>query len=203
MVNHSPLSQVQQERIYWGKLAGRSLSELAATVGCTLHCARKWWRLGRDRGLQGWRAARRGRSKAAVLSGFAPAVRDTAWAFQRAHPGWGAKRLLLALQTEPARQGARRPGPSRLAAFFREQCPQCVALRPRHRPPPQPAATAHPVHEQWPLHSQEGLRLHNQAVATICNIRDPLGGAMMASRAFSVGAPRRWRSLEWSEVRDV
>jgi len=92
---------------------------------------------------------------------------------------------------------------SRLAAFFREQCPQGVALRQRHRPPPQPAATPQQVHEQWPLHSQEGLRLHNQAVATICTIRDPLGGAMMASRAFSVGAPRRWRSLEWIEVRQV
>jgi hypothetical protein len=59
------------------------------------------------------------------------------------------------------------------------------------------------VHEQWQLDSQEGIRLSNQEVATICNIRDPVGGAMIASRAFSVGTERRWRKLEWTEVRDV
>jgi hypothetical protein len=59
------------------------------------------------------------------------------------------------------------------------------------------------VHEQWQLDSQEGIRLSNQEVVTICNIRDPVGGAMIASQAFSVGTKRRWRKLEWTEVRDV
>jgi hypothetical protein len=59
------------------------------------------------------------------------------------------------------------------------------------------------VHEQWQLDSQEGIYLTNQEVATICNIRDPVGGAMIASRAFSVGTERRWRKLEWTEVREV
>jgi hypothetical protein len=59
------------------------------------------------------------------------------------------------------------------------------------------------VHEQWQLDSQEGIRLTNQEVATICNIRDPVSGAMIASRVFAVGTNRRWRKLEWTEVREV
>lgn len=203
MVNRPPLSQVQKEQIYWGKLGGRSLSELATAMGCTVHCARKWWRVGRDQGLGGLRAIRRGRGKAGILSGFDPAVVQTALALKQAHPGWGAKRVLLDLEADPALQGTRLPGHSRLATFFREQCPECVAARRRHRHPPQPAVTPRQVHEQWQLDSQEGIRLSNQEVATICNIRDPLGGAMMASRAFAVGTKRRWRKLEWTEVRDV
>lgn len=203
MANHPPLTQGQKEQIYAGKLAGRSLSEVAATVGCSIHCARKWWRMGRDRGFDGLRAPRRGRRQTGVLSRFASAVRDSALALKQAHPGWGAKRVLLGLTAEPSLQGARLPGPSRLAIFFRERCPECVALRQRHRHPPQSATSPRRVHEQWQLDSQEGIRLSNQDVATICNIRDPLGGAMIASRAFSVSTQRRWRHLAWTEVREV
>ena len=94
MVNRPPLSQVQKEQIYWGKLGGRSLSELAAAVGCTVLCARKWWRVGRDKGLEGLRAARRGRGQAGILSGFDPAVAQTALVLKQAHRGWGASAFL-------------------------------------------------------------------------------------------------------------
>jgi Integrase core domain len=203
MVSRCPLSQAQKEQIYLGKLGGCSLSELAATVGCTVHCARKWWRIGRDTGLVGLRASRRGRGKAGTLSCFDPAIAATALALKRAHPGWGARRVLVELQAEGALCGRRLPGRSRLAVFFREQCPQCVATRRPRRRPPQPAAAPRQVHEQWQLDSQEGIRLTNQEVATICNIRDPVSGAMIASRAFAVGTKRRWRKLEWTEVREV
>jgi len=203
MVSRFPLSQAQKEQIYLGKLGGRSLAELAATVGCTVHCARKWWRAGRDTGLAGLRAARRGRGKAGTLSCFDPLIAKTALALKLAHPGWGAKRVLVELQAEAALCGRRLPGRSRLAVFFREQCPQCVATRRPRRNPPQPTATPRQVHEQWQLDSQEGIRLTNQEVATICNIRDPVSGAVIASRAFAVGTKRRWRKLEWTEVREV
>jgi len=55
----------------------------------------------------------------------------------------------------------------------------------------------------WQLDSQEGIRLHNGEIATICNIRDPVGAAMIASRAFSVKTKHHWRKLTWTEVRDV
>lgn len=203
MVNRPALSQAQKEHIYRGKLGGHSLSELAAAVGCTVHCARKWWRVGRDKGLEGLRAARRGRGKAGILLSFDPAVVQTALRLKRAHPGWGAKRVLVELQAEPTLQGLRLPGHSCLATLFKEQCPECIAARRPHRHPPQPATTLLRVHQRWQLDSQEGIRLSNQEVATICNIRDPVGAAMIASRAFSVGTERRWRKLEWTEVQDV
>jgi hypothetical protein len=55
----------------------------------------------------------------------------------------------------------------------------------------------------WQLDSQEGIRLHDGDIATICNIRDPVGAAMIASQAFSVKTELHWRKLEWIEVRAV
>jgi hypothetical protein len=55
----------------------------------------------------------------------------------------------------------------------------------------------------WQLDSQEGTRLHSGEIATICNVRDPIGAAMIASRAFSVKTTRHWRKLDWTEVRGV
>ncbi len=62
------LSQADREYIYQVKLKGQRLPELARAVGCSQTCARKWWRIGRDRGVQGLRAKRRGRGKKGCLS---------------------------------------------------------------------------------------------------------------------------------------
>lgn len=203
MSNQSPLSLIQKERIYRGKLEGRTLSELAAEVGCTVQCARKWWRVGRDKGLEGLRAPRRGRGQSGILSEFDSRVAETALTLKRAHPRWGANRVLVELKEDPELSGVRLPGRSRLAAFFKARCPECVAVpKPRPDPPKRlPDATA--AHEVWQLDSQEGIRLRNGEIATLCNIRDPVGAAMIASRAFAVQTKRHWRKLAWTEVRGV
>jgi len=204
MSSCSPLSQAQKERIYRGKLAGRTLAELAGEVGCSIHCARKWWRVGRDQGLAGLQQSRRGRQQSGgVLSRFAPRVAEIAEALKRGHPGWGAKRVRIALQQEAELHGLPLPGPSRLAAFFKARCPDCVAARKARKPPAPALPLAAAAHEVWQLDSQEGIRLANGTIATICNIRDPVGAAMIASRAFSVQTERHWRKLEWTEVREV
>jgi transposase InsO family protein len=203
MGNRPPLSQAEKERIYWGKQAGRTLTRLAAEVGCSFECARKWWRVGRDKGLEGLRAPRRGRGSTGILSHFDPRVAEKALDHKRQHSRWGANRVLVQLKNDPELTGLQLPGRSRLCAFFKEHCPECVAPRkPRvARPPRPPEATG--VHEVWQLDSQEGIRLHNGEIATVCNIRDPVGAAMIASRAFSVKTERHWRKLTWTEVRDV
>jgi len=203
MANRVPLSQMEKERIYRGKLAGYTLPELAAEVGCSVECARKWWRTGRDKGLEGLRSPRRARGKTGILSQFDPQIAEVALTLKKAHPRWGGKRVLVELKAVPSLEGLRLPGSSRLADFFLEKCPDCVAPRQSHfgRLRRGPAATC--VHELWQLDSQEGVRLNNGEIATICSVRDPVGGAMIASRAFSVGTKRRWRKLEWTEVRDV
>lgn len=203
MSNRRPLSQEEKERIYLGKLKGQTLPELAAEVGCSVECARKWWRVGRERGLEGLRAPRRGRGCTGTLSQFDPRVAEQALTYKRAHRRWGADRVLVELDQQPELKGLALPGRSRLSTFFKERCPECVAER-KSRPQPVPRLPdATGVHEIWQLDSQEKILLTNGEVATICNIRDPVGAAMIASRAFSVKTPRHWRKLDWTEVRQV
>jgi transposase len=203
MGNRRPLTLAEKERIYKGKLQGLSLSELAAEVGCSVHCARKWWRRGRNQGLEGLRAPRKVRGPTGTLSQFAPRVAEEALALKRGHPGWGADRVLVELRRNEEFNDLRLPGPSRLAHFFKERCPECVASRKPRKEQPKRPPIATGVHEIWQLDNQEGIRLADSEIATICNIRDPFGAAMIASCAFSVKTKRHWRKLEWTEVRGV
>lgn len=203
MGNRPPLSQAEKERIYWGKQAGRTLVEMATELGYSLECVRKWWRMGRDRGLEGLRAPQRGRGSTGMLSQFDPRISEKALDHKRRHRRWGANRVLVELKNDPDLTGLKLPGRSRLSAFFKERCPECVATRkPREVQPPRPP-DATGVHEVWQLDSQEGILLQNEKIATVCNIRDPIGAAMIASQAFSVKTEKHWRKLQWTEVRDV
>jgi len=203
MGRREPLTKEERERIYRAKLEGKTLEEAAAEVGCSLSCARKWWRRGRDEGLKGLRDRPRGPSRRGALSRFDPRVAETALSLKRRHPRWGPDRVLVELRADPNLQGLRLPSRSRLAVFFHEQCPECVAKRkPRPpKPPPPPRATG--VHEIWQLDIQEGIRLADGTIASICNIRDPVGAAIIASRAFPVQTEKHWRKLRWTEVQQV
>jgi hypothetical protein len=135
------------------------------------------------------------------LSHFDACVADAALACKRTHPRWGAARILLELQRQPSLQALRLPKGSRLEAFFKRHCPECMRTpQPkRRRSPLRPQA----VHEHWQLDSQEGIRLGNGELTTICNLRDPVGAAMLASQVFVVQTARHWRKLDWTEVRGV
>jgi hypothetical protein len=203
MGNRRPLTLAEKERIYTGKLQGFSLSALAEEVGCTVHCARKWWRRGRDKGLEGLRASRNTRGPTGTLSQFSPRVAEEALALKREHPRWGANRVLVELKRDEEFRELRLPCPSRLAYFFKERCPEFVAPRKPQKEQPRRPPMATGVHEIWQLDNQEGIHLANGEIATICNIRDPFGAAMIASCAFSVKTKRHWRKLDWTEVRGV
>lgn len=203
MPNRPPLTQAEKEKIYQGKLQGRTLPEMAAEVHCSLACARKWWRQGRDHGLQGLRAPRRGRRCSGILSRFDSLVADKALALKRNHHRWGADRVLVELHQDPELKGLQLPSRSRLAVFFQERCPECVAKYSTPPPPcPRPPDVSG-VHERWQLDPQEGLILRDGQRVTLCNIRDPVGAALIASRAFVVTKGRSWRKLHWTEVRQV
>ena len=203
MSHREPLSQMEKEQIYQGKLKGYSLVQLAAEVGCSVACARKWWRIGHAEGLKGLRRHRRGRGASGELSQFAPQVAELALSYKQLHPKWGADRVLVELSQQPQLQGLRLPSRSRLAAFFKSHCPEQVAHR--HPRPPQLARwpASREVHQVWSLDSQEKVLLANGEIATICNLRDPIGAAMLASQAFSVKTTRHWRKLTWTENRQV
>jgi transposase-like protein len=203
MSPRAPLIEAEKERIYQGKLQGRTLSELAVELQCSYSCVRKWWRKARDERLRGLRSEPHSSTQIGILSRFDPRVAQKALALKRSHKRWGADRVLVALRTDPELQGLELPSRSRLAAFFKERCPECIATRKPRPPAPPSPPRATGVHEVWQLDNQEGIRLQDGSIATLCNIRDPVGAAMIASRAFSVKTARHWRKLTWTEVRQV
>ncbi len=203
MSSRRPLSQMEKMHIYRGKQRGKTLAELASEVDCSLECVRKWWRVGRDRGLEGLRAERRSRGPSGRLSQFDPRISERALQLKRAHPGWGADRVRVEFGEDPELCQLRLPSRSSLSGFFKQRCPECLAKRKRRpKPEPQPPKVTG-VHECWELDSQEKILLQDGEIATVCNIRDPVGAAMIASRAFAVRKGKRWRKLTWIEVRSV
>ena len=147
MKKRDPLTQVEKERIYEGKLQDRTLDEVAGEVGCSVSCARKWWRQGRDYGWQGLRARRYGPKRTGILSRFDTRVVDKALSYKRSNPRWGADRVLVELRNDPELEGMELPKRSRLAAFFKERCPECVAARQPRKPKPSKPPRATGVHE--------------------------------------------------------
>ncbi len=203
MSQRNPLTPEEKERIYQGKLKGKTLAELAREVNCSVECARKWWRVGRKRGIAGLRSGRRPRGVRGCLSHFRAEVVEEALSLKQNHHGWGAKRVRVSLCEDGRFSGLKIPSRSRLAAFFKISCPECVHAHRHREKPPEAIPKASGVHEVWQLDSQEKIDLSNGEIATICSIRDPIGAAMIASRAFSVKTGKHWRKLEWTEVRAV
>ena len=191
----APLGLQERQRIYDGWVKGHTIARIASELGRSPMTVRKWWRRIRRSGLAGLEPPRRGRPSSGLLSTFAPDVKSQAIAVKRAHPRWGAARVLVELQGDPGLAGQALPSGSRLAALFKHDCPEAVAPRmrrsaPAHAPPP-----AQAVHEMWQIDYQEKVVLADGTVTTVCNVRDPVGAAMLASQAFGTQTPKRWRKL--------
>jgi len=201
-MNPRKLSQAEREQIYLQKRSGRTLPEIVRELGLSYGCVRKWWRRGRDLGAAGLVERRRGRPAQGSLAQFPMAVRQASLRLKREHKRWGANRVLIELHKDPELAGLACPSRSRLYAYFQQHCPECLQVWTRHKqlPPPAPALA---VHEVWQVDHQEGHRLADGSIATVCSVRDPYGAAMIASQAFSVKTQQRWRKLTWEEVRQV
>jgi len=203
MRRRAPLTDSEKATICREKLARKSTAVIAAELQCSPDCVIKWWKRFRRDGAPGLHARPFGSPKKGVLAHFAPSVVQAALALKQSYPRWGPNRVLVELRARPELQEFPLPSRSRLAAFFKVRCPECVA---RHKArPPKPAAPppSPGVHVIWGLDSQEGIRLQDGGIATVCNIRDPVAAAMIASRAFSVRTAKHWRKLDWTEVRQV
>ena len=184
-------------------MRGRSLSAIAADLGCSHETARKWWRIARDYGRAAFHQTRRGRSATGVLSRFAPAVTAQALSLKREHPSWGPDRVLGELACDSKLRELRLPSRARLAVLFKTECPDLVAPRRPRSPPQRAPSTPTAVHECWQLDCQEALPLADDHRASICTIRDPVGAAILVSQAFDVTSGSRGRRLTWQEVRGV
>ena len=101
MSQRQTLNPAEKRRIYEGKMAGKTLPQLATEVGCSVASARKWWRQGRDEGLQGLDKKRVSRGSSGILSQFDSRISELALQYKRSNPGWGARRVLVELQQQP------------------------------------------------------------------------------------------------------
>lgn len=203
MANRPPLTVNEKKQVYETKLKGKILSEIAEMIPCSLSCARKWWRVGRDSGLRELAQQRRGRCKRGRLSQFAPSVAEQALVLKQKHPKWGPNRVLIEMEDDPELRQLSLPAPSSLAAYFKEVCPELLLPRKKKRPTPSQPRPARGVHEIWQLDHQEGIKLDTGEVVTICNIRDPLAAAIIASQAFIVTTAKHWRKVTIPEVQSV
>jgi hypothetical protein len=196
------LTREEREQIYIMKLKGESLWSIAGQLKISYECARKWWRRGKKEGLAGLGVRKRGRPKQGILSKFEQEVCQASVILKRQPKRWGAARVLLEMSNTVELARYKLPSRSRLHQYFREYCPDCLNIWTKHIVVPRPArATA--VHEVWQLDHQEGHRLEDGNIATVCNIRDPYGAVMIASEAFEVKTEKHWRKLTWEEVRQV
>ena len=197
MSHRSSLTVAQRETIYREKLNGRSLNALAQEQHCSISCIRKWWRVGRDQGLDGLHRPRRSRSTSGVLSSFAPIVAERVLARKRQHPKRGATCILDDLVNDPALTGRDLPKRSTLADFFHRVCPELLQSHQRQlAPPPCPRH----VHELWQMDGKEHVILQDGTIATVLDIREPVACIFLGSFAHAVQTGKTWRKLTLRET---
>ena len=196
MTQRDPLTVAQRETIYRNKLNGQSLTALAKQQHCSYGCTRKWWRTGRDQGLDGLHRTGRVRSAPGVLSTFDPLIAECTLHWKREHPRRGPTRILQDLTDDAMLADARLPKRSSLANYFQNACPELLQ---RHQP--RPLSPEHPkdVHELWQMDGKENIRLQDGTIATTLDIRELVACIFLGSSAHAVQTDKAWRRLTLPE----
>ena len=199
MSHRMTLTVAQHEALYREKLDGHTVKEAARSQHCSESCARKWWRIGRDHGLEGLCQTRDARSAPGALSSFKPIVAERTLALKRAHPKRGAVRILHDLGQDAQVVGVALPKRSSLAEFFHEKCPEL--LHSYHYQPDPPPQARH-VHELWQMDGKEDIALQDDTIATVLDVREPVACIFLGSFAHAVQTEKHWRKLTLRETQD-
>lgn len=197
MTQRCPLTVAERETVFRGKLAGKRLRDVADELSCSLGCARKWWRVGRDQGLDGLRRSGRKRLERGALSRFGPLVAQRSLYWKRQHPRRGSTRILADLRDDPVLDGLVLPKPRALAYFFRQACPEL--LQKRRRRPAAPPRAQH-VHELWQVDGKEAVRLADGTIATVFEVREPVACVCLGTIAHAMQTTNAWRKLSLREA---
>lgn len=197
MVRREPLTIGEKEVIYFGKLAGERLEDLAARIPCSYSCARKWWRIGRDGGVVVLRQERPAERKTGALSRFDPLIAERALYWKRTYPRRGPERILVVMARDKLLTGLKLPKRSALAAFFKEACPELLQKRqPRPKAPPK----AQRVHELWQMDAKEKIVLGDGTLVTVLQVREPVACVFLGCFAHAVQTEKHWRKLTLREI---
>lgn len=197
MTRRPPLIIEEKEIIYFGKRSDTRLVDLAAEVQCSWSCARKWWRIGRDGGVEALRQERPAERMTGVLSHFDPLVAERALYWKRCHPRRGPERILVDMANDELLTGLAFPKRSTLAAFFKEACP---ALLQKRQPRPKAPPKGQRVHELWQMDAKEKIVLGDGMIVTVLQIREPVACAFLGCFAHEVQTETHWRKLTLREI---
>lgn len=199
MATRTPLTEAEKQFIYERKMAGATLPEIATDLNCSPETTRKWWRHRQD----GTCPRPRGRPPSGVLSSYPALVREQAVAIKRAHPHWGPANVKLELKRQLELSDDELPSDSRLSVLFKTQCPEAVQPRKRRQYPEKPPPEVTHPHQRWQMDGKETVPLGDQDVATILNIRDPVGALMISSQAIVTTTEKGWRKVTLREAQDT
>jgi transposase-like protein len=199
MATRAPLTEAEKEYIHDRKKEGATLAEIACELDCAWGTARKWWRYQRD----GKSPRPRGRPHAGILSTYPAEIRETAVVIKRAHPHWGPANVKVEMKRQMGLSDGELPSDSRLSALFQAECPEAVQPRKRRQYPERPPPEVTHPHQRWQMDGKEKVPVGDDDVATVLNVRDPVGALMIASRAFVTTTEKGWRKLALWEVQDT
>jgi len=197
MSNRERLTVKEKEQIYYEKIKGKPLKQIAKEINCSFECVRKWWRIGRDEGIKGLREEKTKKGKKGILSHFEPLVAERALYWKENYPGRGPDRILTEMKTEAELAGVRLPKNSTLSAYFKEKCPHLLQKRERKpKRPPKPGQ----VHEMWQMDAKEKRTLGDGTIATVLQVREPVACVFLGCFAHSVQTKKSYRKLSLPEV---
>ena len=198
MTVHAPLTAEEKAYIVRRKEAGATLKTIANELHCSVWTVEKWWRMHQ----RGETPRSRGRPRRGALSTFPEVLRDKAKQLKESHPHWGAAMVKVKLR-EQLGEDVTLPSDSQLARYFKEACPEAVQPRQRQQYSAKAPKPVTRPHERWQMDAQEGIAFGDGQIATVLNIRDPVGALMIASRAFETTTEKRWRKLTLEEVQET
>jgi transposase-like protein len=199
MATRAPLTEAEKEHIHDRKKEGATLAGIAHELDCAWGTARKWWRYQRD----GKSPRPRGRPHTGILSTYPAEIRETAVVIKRAHPHWGPANVKVEMKRQMGLSDGDLPSDSRLSALFHAECPEAVQPRKRRQYPERPPPEVTHPHQRWQMDGKEKVPVGDDNVATVLNVRDPVGALITASRAFVTTTEKGWRKLTLWEVQDT
>jgi transposase len=190
MTQRAPLTEAEKQIIPKNKASGMSLKEISIQLCCSHETVRKWWRNSCKAGV----VKPRGRPKRGALSTFAEEISREAVETKKFHSHWGPKRIRLELKSIFSLPEDELPSPARLAALFKERCPEALQSRQARLLPPSTPKVIR-VHQRWQMDAKEQIPI-GTGRAHVQEIRDVYSGLMICSHAFaapSIG--RGWQRL--------
>lgn len=164
---------------------GLSHAQAAAALGYSRAWVRKWRRQYR-RG--GWSALQpKPAPVPQPLARFHPQVAEAARTYRRSHPLVGARRVLLALERDPALQGLALPHARTLHRFFVHDglVPRRLPRDTAPSPPHEPSPPSRDPHACWQLDHQDHLAIRGiDGLVVLQSIRAPAAGLTVGADLF-------------------